>query len=769
MSVLDIIQAVKIAVGTRWQEVLSRYFDPAILSDRRKEHPCPKCGGETRFGLFKDFDQSGGVTCRKCFTNGADGIAAVAWILGCSQIDAAKRIAADIGLDLKSQGAVVQIDVIDVICRAKRMPREGLEKFGPLEATKYGREKIDVIKLPVYNEYGENHSHFFISGVGKGYCARGRGNDGLFLPLAKFVEAERKSALSELGTDWLMTEGVKDAAALVSMGYERVCGIPTSFLAAKYAPLFRGCTVVIVPDLDMPSVRGAQRTGGHLARIAKSIRVARLPGELVETKGDGVREVLASKGPDAVKAAIAAAEPWLPSNVGIESRQDSRQLDPQTEAIKVLNDHKHQGNNKLLFWSGAFVYWVNGKYNHIPNAEARALIVRSLNDRFNGIGTRAVSDVMEQVKANAMLSVQVQPPSWLSPNEWKPEDVIATDNAIVHLPSFVDGSENHSIPSTPALFTTAALNYSFQSVKPECPNWLAFLNQLWPNDFAMIETLQEWFGYCLTPDTRQQKILLMLGQKRSGKGTVCRVLRSVVGDGNVCAPTLSSLQQNFGLWPLLGKTVAIVSDARLGGRADQAVITERLLSISGEDAQTIDRKNLEAVTTKLSTRFMIVSNELPRLQDSSGALAGRMIVLRLTETFYGREDQQLSDRLMAERAGILHWAIDGWKRLRERGSFIQPETGKELVEQLNELSSPILSFVEDKCEVDDVFSTSVSDLYKGWCEWCREVGREPSTSQMFGRDLHAYLPRLRIRKLRSESDSRVRFYDGIRLIGANEF
>ena len=317
----DIIQTVKMAVGTRWLDVLSRYFDPAILSDRRKEHPCPKCGGETRFGLFKDFDSSGGVTCRKCFTNGADGIAAVAWILGCSQIDAANRIAADLGIDLQSARQVVQMDVIDVICRAKRMPREGLEKFGPLEATKYGREKIDVIKLPVYNEYGENHSHFFISGVGKGYCARGRGNDGLFLPLAKFVETQSDTkagspptprALSELGTDWLITEGVKDAAALVSIGYERVCGIPTSFLAAKYAPLFRGCDVLFVPDLDMPSVRGAQRTGGHLARIAKSVRVARLPGELLDSKGDGVREVLASKGADAVRAALAAAEPWTP-------------------------------------------------------------------------------------------------------------------------------------------------------------------------------------------------------------------------------------------------------------------------------------------------------------------------------------------------------------------------------------------------------------------------------------------------------------------------
>lgn len=160
---------------------------------------------------------------------------------------------------------------------------------------------------------------------------------------------------------------------------------------------------------------------------------------------------------------------------------------------------------------------------------------------------------------------------------------------------------------------------------------------------------------------------------------------------------------------------------------------------------------------------MIVSNELPRLQDSSGALTGRMIVLRLTESFYGKEDQQLSDRLMEERAGILHWAIEGWKRLRERGCFVQPESSNELMQQLNELASPILSFVEDKCEVDDRYGIAVNDLYKGWCNWCNDVGRDPTTTQTFGRDLSALLPRLTLRQVRIGAH-RERRYEGIRLL-----
>ena len=72
------------------------------------------------------------------------------------------------------------------------------------------------------------------------------------------------------------------------------------------------------------------------------------------------------------------------------------------------------------------------------------------------------------------------------------------------------------------------------------------------------------------PDTRQQKILMLVGPKRSGKGTIAKVLAQLIGLKNVCAPTLASLGMNFGLWPLVGKSLAIIADARLSNRSDIA-------------------------------------------------------------------------------------------------------------------------------------------------------------------------------------------------------
>lgn len=444
-------------------------------------------------------------------------------------------------------------------------------------------------------------------------------------------------------------------------------------------------------------------------------------------------------------------------------RPNASQADPADEARSLLTSHQHQGFSRLIFWNGGFLYWRDGKYISMSASEVRALIVRSLNERFKGVRVSVVSDVLEQVRAASLIPGYQQPPSWLAPNLWKPEEILVASNSIIHLPSCVDGELSYSISSTPTLFTTSALDYEFNDTDPNCPCWIEFLRSVFPNERECIETLQMWFGYCLTADTRQQKILFMVGPKRSGKGTICRVLQCVVGPGNVCAPTLASLQTNFGLWPLLGKTVAIVSDARLSGRSDQSIITERLLSISGEDTQTIDRKNMEPLTVKLSTRFTIVSNELPRLQDSSGALVSRMILIPFSRSFFGQEDMTLTERLLAERDGILHWAIEGWRLLRERGTFQQPVVGRDLLEQMEELSSPIANFVEERCEVDECYSVSIGFLYTEWCKWCMGVGKDPGTSQVFGRDLRAFLPRIRKRQKRS-GGNRERIYEGIRLL-----
>ena len=432
-----------------------------------------------------------------------------------------------------------------------------------------------------------------------------------------------------------------------------------------------------------------------------------------------------------------------------------------------------EGLKTLHYCRGDFFKYTGSHYRDFEEAEVRSLIYEFLESAKQKGKTEQkdgeqlaplhptksrVTDVIDALKAVALLSPELTVPAWLEgEGEIPAEELIACANGLLHLPT------QRLLPHTPSFFGHAALPFDYDPEAPAPEHWLNFLHELWNNDPASIGTLQEWFGYCLTADTRQQKILLIVGPKRSGKGTIGRIQTRLLGPHNFCAPTLSSLTQNFGLAPLIGRRLALISDARLGKHADQATVAERLLSITGEDATTIDRKFKETWTGTLPTRFMILTNELPRILDASGALASRFIVLVLTESFLGREDPGLTDRLLRELPGILNWTIDGWIRLQERGHFVQPESATESITDLQDLGSPISTFIRDDCVVGPELTVPTEGLFRAWQEWCQLHGRtHPGTDASFGRDLRAAVPGIKRRRL-TINGKKTPAYQGIGL------
>jgi putative DNA primase/helicase len=424
----------------------------------------------------------------------------------------------------------------------------------------------------------------------------------------------------------------------------------------------------------------------------------------------------------------------------------------------------------IFYHRGAFYHWTGTAYPEMDEDELRAELYRFLDqcvaiDRedkkprpFKPNKSR-VANIVDALQAAAILPGSIAAPAWLEQApDLDPADIIPCANGLLHLPTL------DLLPSTPLFFSHNALDYDYDRRAPPPAHWLEFLAQLWPDDQGSIGTLQEIFGLCLTADTRHQKAFLLIGPRRSGKGTIARILVGLVGRCNAVAPTLGSLGERFGLAPLIGKLLAVISDARLGAKADQHAIAESILRISGEDDITADRKNRESWTGRLRVRFMVVSNELPRLADASGALASRFIILRLVNSFYGREDQGLTDRLLTELPGILNWAIAGLQRLRTRGYLVQPASATEAVQELEDLSSPIGAFIRERCEVGPGCSADPTSLFEAWGHWCKTQGRDhPGTLQTFGRDLRAALPTLSMSQPRLDSARRARIYQGIRL------
>lgn len=590
--------------------------------------------------------------------------------------------------------------------------------------------------------------------------------------------------LESTENDLILTEGEKKSLRLVQEGFTAIglTGVTAwhkknsmKLLPELCGIKWKGRRVLICFDSDAVDNPQVQHEETLLAGVLKhqhgaDVRVIRLPGDIDAETGIkrkvGVDDYLVAHHVNDFHVLVEQAhEPEEPDPDDL--RLTAKDLEPAEEVQRYLRERMADGVNRLAFWRGDFWLWKGGCWQMQKNTDLRADLVCYLNCRYSNLTVHHANNCVMQLQAQAHVMPWIEQPGWLTDDghSWQPKDVLPMRNALVHLPSYVDGISTYSIPPTPKFFSPTVLTYEWEPAPQKPTAWLAFLHSLWGDDIESIGTLQEWFGYTLTGDTSQQKMLTLIGPKRGGKGTVCRVLQGMLGAKNCCGPTLASFGTNFGLWPLWGKSLAIINDARLGHTTDGSVVTERILSITGEDVLTVDRKMLEPVSGKLPTRLMLVSNELPRLSDSSGALASRMIVLGLSNSFYGKEDPGLCGKLLAELPGILHWSIDGWRRLRERGYFVQPESGRDLFDEMHDLSSPVGAFVAECCELSAGYMTPTEDVYKAWCSWAEGKGWSKTTvgtEAVFGRNLRAAVSG--VGRTRNRKDGgRTYFYSGIKL------
>ena len=444
---------------------------------------------------------------------------------------------------------------------------------------------------------------------------------------------------------------------------------------------------------------------------------------------------------------------------------------PLLSAREFLRLVHTEANMRTLHHQNATFYsWAETHYTEAAQEEVRARLYHFLDKARRPTekpGVTApfsptkpkVANVLEAMAAAAQLPYTAKPPSWLDTEKHPPAaELISCTNGLLYLPT------RELLLHSPAFFSLNALDFAYQPNAPEPTAWLEFLGQLWHGDPQSVEMVQETFGLLLTGDTSHQKAFLLVGPKRSGKGTIARVATKLLGQANVCGPTLSSLGQNFGLAPLIGKRLAIISDARLGGKTDQQVVVERILAITGEESISIDRKFKDAWTGRLETRIMVLTNELPKLADASGALASRFLILLLTNSFYGKEDHGLTDRIIRELPGILNWSLEGWQRLKDRGYFVQPASSAAAQHDFEDLGSPIGAFIRERCTVAPFATCRPDDLYNSWCDWCRVQNiSHVGTVQTFGRDLRAVVASLKVINPRDVTGDPVRHYQGVEI------
>lgn len=429
------------------------------------------------------------------------------------------------------------------------------------------------------------------------------------------------------------------------------------------------------------------------------------------------------------------------------------------------------GLQTLRSYHGDWSIWDKGRYDRVDQDVFRGKLYQFLGGK-RYIKTTAkgtdiafykptrskVSDIVDALSGRC--PIVGTPPTWIKQENYPDiNNLIAFKNGILNISDFCK-DEITLLKPTPDLFTFATLPYSYDP-----KSWSKLFDEIcksmFNGDGDSIRLLAQWLGYNVVYDTSQEKFMMFVGQTRSGKSTISDALAAMLGPEQCGTTSLPMLANIHGLSSLIGKSTVIAGDIKgTIRRAEMDAALENILRVTGRDKVPINPKFVAPYDTELPCRFTMAMNDLPMFTDHSRAIVARTLILNFPNSYVGREDFTLKDRLREEAAAgkLINFALWGLKDLREQGRFIEPEASRKKMTRFIELTSPMQAFVDECCYIDDGAKIPKTQMYEAWREWCSAYDRKQGNKMLFDSWLCQFVPTITV-----EFEGDTQMYRGVTL------
>ena len=165
-----------------------------------------------------------------------------------------------------------------------------------------------------------------------------------------------------------------------------------------------------------------------------------------------------------------------------------------------------------------------------------------------------------------------------------------------------------------------------------CLAWERQITETFPEDAAQAGIAWEIIAWLMTPDTRIQKALLLLGEGGTGKSTFLRALTEFLGEENVSNLPLHKLEtERFSAARLVGKLANICADLPSTHLETSSIFK----AITGGDRIAGEYKYGPGFDFTPFARLVFSANQPPRSRDASNAFYQRWTVLPFDRAFEG--------------------------------------------------------------------------------------------------------------------------------------
>lgn len=313
-------------------------------------------------------------------------------------------------------------------------------------------------------------------------------------------------------------------------------------------------------------------------------------------------------------------------------------------------------------------------------------------------------------------------------------------------------------PANPAEHITR-LTAATPAADADCPTWLHFLDDATRGDPAFIRFIQQWGGYCLTGDTREQALCFAFGKGGNGKGVFVRTLSGIMKDYALAAAmeTFTASRHDrhsTEIASLRGARLVTASETQ-EGRSWNA---QRIKELTGGDVMRARFMRQDEFEFMPVLKLLFTGNSKPGLSTVGDAEKRRFNLLPF-EHKPSKPDQQLEQKLRSEWPGILRWLINGCLDWQQNG-LLRPQSVQVATAEYFADQDVFAQWLEDKCDVEpenpDFFEPQAA-LFKSWSDYAAASGERAGDMPQMAEALQRNgIPRKRTKVARGFSGVRLK-------------
>lgn len=250
------------------------------------------------------------------------------------------------------------------------------------------------------------------------------------------------------------------------------------------------------------------------------------------------------------------------------------------------------------------------------------------------------------------------------------------------------------------------------------------LDKLSCKDEEIRSLLEEMVGYCFYRRNELGKAFILVGDgsiekgASNGKSTFLDMVKTMLGDDNICSLDLSELGENFKNAELFGRLANIGDDISDGYIPNSAVFKKL---VTGERILT-NRKFEQHFEFNNYAKMLFSANEVPKIKDRGGAIQRRLIIIPFLAHF-SKNDPDFRPYIKYELREsenieyLIRLGVEGLKRILENHEFTQSDKVASNMEEFEESNNPILGFFNEypELQIENQTNTSVYMLYVAYC------------------------------------------------------